>query len=88
MALGDFAAAAEKVAFEKAVHEIERDDLVPHAEEGAMLRRKGNLAMVVFRPVIEAEPGDDLVLARGGVQGGDGVHASADEDDDFHFEKF
>lgn len=68
---------------EMLANEIQADDFVADAEPLAMMRRKRNLPMIVFRPVIEAESGDDFIVRRRFVERADGIQTTADQDDGF-----
>ena len=80
VAFRDVAPGLEEVGFEEVVDEVEFDGLVRDAELLTVPGCKGDFAVVVFRPVVEGNSGGDFVLPGGVVEGGDGVHAAADQD--------
>ena len=84
MALRDVAAGLEKVGFEQAVHEIERDHLMENAGPISVEFRKRNLARVVLRAVVEGQASGHLVRAEHLVKRGDRIHPAAQQHADFH----
>ena len=68
----------------KLVYEIERDDIMLHAELLRVPCGHWDFLVIVLRSVIKAHAADDLVLSCGPVQRRDGIHAAGEQDEGFH----
>lgn len=62
--------------------ETQRELNVGHVGEAAMQGCERKFSRVMSRPVVEAQRGDDLHARASVVEGGHGIHPSAEEDDD------
>ena len=84
VAIRNPAAGSQKIGFEQAVHEIERDGVMGDAVSIRMEFSKRNLAGVVFRAVIEGQAGNDVMGCKRLVKHGHRIHTAAEKHTDFH----
>jgi hypothetical protein len=82
MTFRDGAGGSEQLGIEVGCDEPEGELNVRHTCEAAVQGGKRKFPRIVTRPVVKAECRDDIHAGSGVVKGGDGIHASAEEDDD------
>ena len=81
VAVGDGVSALQQAAFEQLGDKIDVDDAVRDAEVAAMPCGVVQFAGIVLGAVVEAQRELDFAIFSGVVEGGDGVHAAAEEHD-------
>ena len=77
VSLRNFTTRLQQVGREHLANESQPDFPVRHTQSGCVVRGEGNLAVVVFGPVVKADGADDFVTPMGLVKRGDGIHPAA-----------
>ena len=83
-AVRDRPAAFQQVRCKHPLHKIEPHDFVFHAQRRGVLSRKWDFAVVVLRPVVEADRRHHRVLAPRPMERRHGIHPARTEHDNFH----
>ena len=83
MPIGNLAAGFQEIRLEQLVYKRQGDDLVANPQPPTVNRGEGDLPVIVFCAVIEADRGNEIKLVCRIVERGYGVHSPADQYDGF-----